>query len=301
MNEVVINAILETLKIVPFLFIIYVLIEIFEYKYGESMKDIVQKAGKSGPGIGAVLGSLPQCGFSVISTALYSQRFLTIGTLIAVYLATSDEAIPIILANPKLAGYVLPIILTKIVIAVISGYAIDSFYKRYNRRVLKHIHEIGPDDVCDEHHLKHEIDEIACCGHNPDEPKGKELILHPLIHTLKISLFIFLITLAINIFFFKAGDGLINKIFLNKSIFQPVVAALIGLVPNCAASVAISELFVKGVFSYGSLIAGLSSSAGLGLLILFKEEKDKRRIFLIIGILFGISILSGVLIQLFWG
>lgn len=301
MKEIFFESLLDTAKILPLLFIIYGLIEFFEYKYGQVMREKVEKAGNAGPAVGAILGSLPQCGFSVISTALFSERLLTIGTLIAVYIATSDEAIPILLSNPKQAGYILPLIGIKVLIAIVAGYIIDVVYKKLNKKTLAHIEEIGANDVCEQHHQVHVTNEIACCGHDPEKPKIKEFVWHPIVHTLKIGLFIFLTTLLIAVLFDKFSGALIDKLFLNSSIFQPVIAALIGLIPNCAASVAISELFLKGTISFGSLVAGLSSSAGLGMLLLFREEKNKKNVWRIVGLLFGVSVFSGILIQLFFG
>ncbi|MFA4995583.1 MAG: putative manganese transporter [Patescibacteria group bacterium] len=295
MIEIFNDALIDTLKMVPLLFIIYVVIEFIEYKYSVKLKERVEKAGNAGPTIGALVGAVPQCGFSVISSALYTQRLLTIGTLLAVYLSTSDEAIPIILSEPGKAKVVLPLILTKIVLALFAGYVVDLFYRKSNKKVLNHI------DKFDRHecHHDHTVDETACCGHELGEkPKVKNLLIHPLIHTAKIFMFIFLVTLLINYIFFRVGDENIANFFLSQSIFQPVVAALIGLIPNCAASVAIAELYLKGAISYGSTIAGLSAGAGLGLLVLFKENKNLKNTLLILGLLLFFSIGAGILIDM---
>lgn len=288
---------------VPLLLVIYIGIELIEYKFGGRIIALVQKAGLAGPAVGAVTGSLPQCGISVVATALYTQRLVTIGTLMAVYLATSDEAIPIILSRPNTAGLLGPLLLTKIGVALLAGYALDFLFRKSNQNILDHIgvYARGEDD--ESHHHETIMNEEACCGHstNPSAERfnPREIFLHPLIHTTKIFLFIFAISLLINGAVFYLGEEAFGKLFMGQSFFQPFMAALVGLIPNCAASVAITELYLKGAITYGSLIAGLCASGGLGILVLFREEKGKKEVFRILGLLFGISILVGLVIQYF--
>jgi hypothetical protein len=301
MYEVFIDALLDTVKMVPLLLVIYIAIELVEYKFGNKIITLVQKAGMAGPAVGALAGSLPQCGISVVATALYTQRLVTIGTLLAVYLATSDEAIPIILSQPDKAGLLLPLISTKIVIALVVGYTLDLFFRKANKSTLIHIeaYALGKDD---EHHNHSMVmDKEACCGHSTSSSakkfSPKEIFLHPVIHTAKIFVFIFAISLLINAAVFQMGEEAFGKLFSGHLFFQPFMAALVGLIPNCAASVAITELYLKGAITYGSLIAGLCASAGLGILVLFREEKEKKEIFKIICLLLGVSILIGSVIQ----
>lgn len=302
MLEIFLDALIDSAKMLPLLFIIYVGIELLEYKFGNKIKKSVQKAGKAGPLLGAAAGSLPQCGFSVITTALYSQRLVTIGTLLAVYLATSDEAIPVILSQPDQAGILLPLILTKVGIALFAGYAIDLFFRKKNKQTLAHIDSYSSGHDSPEHHHEELDNETACCGHHTSTLTKKfpvkEIFLHPIIHTLKIFVFIFLVSFLINFVLFILGGDVLAKILLSGTIFQPLIAALVGLIPNCASSVAITELYLQGAISYGSVIAGLSASGGLGLLVLFKEEKNKAEIWKIVALLFAISALSGIIIQL---
>lgn len=302
MIEIFLDALVDSAKMLPLLLLVYIGIELLEYKLGNKMRKSIQKVGSAGPLLGAAAGALPQCGFSVITTALYSQRLVTIGTLLAVYLSTSDEAIPVILSQPDKASILLPLILTKVGIAIFAGYTIDFLFRKRNKQTLLHIqsYQRGNDDPS--HHHESVIDKTACCGHhtcaNPKKFQFKELFIHPLIHTLKIFSFILIVSFAINFLFFKLGDPLISKLFLNNSIFQPILAALVGLIPNCASSVAITELYLKGVISYGSVVAGLCASGGLGLLVLYKEEKKQREVWKIVGLLFLISVLAGITIQL---
>ncbi|MFA4943015.1 MAG: putative manganese transporter, partial [Patescibacteria group bacterium] len=261
----------------------------------------VQKSGAAGPVVGALAGSLPQCGFSVVATALYTQRLATIGTLIAVYLATSDEAIPVILSQPDKANLIWPLILTKIIIAIIFGYSLDFIFRKNNQKTLAHIeaYNQGQDEASHDHQAI--LNETACCGHNTSCSAKKfnieEIFFHPLIHTAKIFVFILLISFLINLAFFNLGTEALTRIFLNNSFWQPFLVALFGLIPNCAASVGITTLYLKGAITYGSVVAGLCASGGLGILVLFREEKDKRQVFKIIGLLFGISVISGLVIQ----
>lgn len=301
MFEIFLDSLIDSAKTVPLLLLIYIGIELIEYKFGNKIREKIQKAGKAGLAIGAAAGSFPQCGFSVVATALYTQRLVTMGTLLAVYLSTSDEAIPIILSRPDKIKILLPLILTKIFIALVAGYLIDFFFKKNSQKTLAHI-EAFKEGIDDKHH-HHELikDESACCGHstNPSAEKfnSKEIFLHPLIHTLKIFIFIFIVSFLINVVIFKMGENALNAFFLSNNFLQPFLAALIGLIPNCAASVIVTEFYLEGMITYGSVIAGLCASGGLGILILFREEKNKKNVFKILALLFGISVAVGLTIQ----
>jgi hypothetical protein len=301
MKEIFLDALIDSVKMIPLLFVIYVVIELIEYKFGNKIREKIQKAGKSGPAIGSIAGSFPQCGFSVIATALYNQRLVTIGTLLAVYLSTSDEAIPVILSRPEKIKIIIPLILTKIFIAVIAGYLIDFIFKKNNQNILTHIenYKHGTDDVT--HHHESIIEEKACCGHNTSflakKFNPKEIFIHPLIHTFKIFIFIFCASLIIGILIFQIGEQKLSLFLLSHKFLQPFFTGLIGLIPNCASSVFIAQLYLKNIITFGSMIAGLCASGGLGILVLFKEEKNKKNAFKILTILFGISVVAGLTIQ----
>jgi Putative, 10TM heavy-metal exporter len=301
MYEVFMDALMDTVKMVPLLLVIFIGIELVEYKFGNKIILMIQKAGVAGPAVGALAGSLPQCGISVVTTALYTQRLVTIGTLLAVYLSTSDEAIPIILSQPDKAELILPLLLTKIFIALVAGYALDLFFRKANESTLVHIDAYARGEDDEHHNHAIVIDKEACCGHSTSSSAKKfnlkEIFLHPIIHTAKIFVFIFAISLLINAAVFLMGEEAFGKLFSGHTYFQPFMAALVGLIPNCAASVAITELYLKGAITYGSLIAGLCASAGLGILVLFREEKEKKEIFKVLGLLLGISVLVGSIIQ----
>ncbi|PIP22774.1 MAG: hypothetical protein COZ91_00840 [Candidatus Nealsonbacteria bacterium CG_4_8_14_3_um_filter_39_7] len=301
MEEIFLDALMDSFKMVPLLLIIYIGIELIEYRFGNRIREKIQKAGAVGPAIGAIAGSFPQCGFSVVATALYTQRLVTVGTLMAVYLSTSDEAIPIILAQPDKTGIILPLISTKIFIALMAGYAIDSAFRKENKKILAHIESYAHSKDDKDHHHESVIEEKACCGHSASAlAKGfnpKEIFFHPVIHTFKIFVFIFAVSFLINFAIFQIGEEAFGKLFLSNSFLQPFLMGLVGLIPNCVASVAITQLYLGGLISFGSVIAGLCASGGLGILVLFREEKDKKNVFRILLLLFGISVSSGLIIQ----
>jgi len=303
MVEIISEAFVDAVKTVPLLLVIYVAIELAEYKFGAAIINKIKRAGPAGPFLGALAGIFPQCGFSVIATALYAQRLVTVGTLLAVYLSTSDEALPILLSRPDMVYLVLPLVLTKFFIALAAGYAIDFIFRVKNQKILEHI--VAYSDSRDDKNHRHEsaVEEQACCGHSASAAskkfRAKELLFHPTIHTFKIFVFIFVISAIINLLIESIGAKTLSGLFSQSQILAPLIAALVGLIPSCAASVAIIELFIGNLISYGAAIAGLSSSAGLGILVLLKEEKNKKDIILILGLLFSISVIAGLSIQLF--
>ena len=273
------DALCDSIHLLPFLFIIFFLIEITEYYYADKINEILKKTGKYGVIAGAFAAIFPQCGFSVIASSLYSKRIITRGCLIAVYLATSDETIPILLATPEKAYLIVPIIGIKLFIGILTGYFTDL--------VMPSKLELNKD-------TDSEIIEEGCCKHNLKHGHKREIIIHPLMHTLNVFTFIFIITLILN--YCLANVELANLISGGKFI-QPVWAAIIGLIPNCAISIGLTIMLIKGTITFGALIAGLSSNAGLGLLVLLKNNDFKDSL-LIIFMLFLISVISGITINL---
>lgn len=291
----------ETLPSVPLLLAIYVAIELAEYKFGDKIITAVKNAGAWGPLAGALAGIFPQCGFSVIAAALYTQKLLTIGTLLAVFISTSDEAIPVILSQPGQAGLAARLIATKLAIALIAGYAIDFAFRKRNKNILAHIADYsrGTDDAG--HHHESALEETACCGHSADAASKKfrasEILLHPLVHTLKIFLFLFAAGAAIEILVMAAGSAAVAAAFGANEIVAPFAAALVGLIPSCAASVAIADLYLKGLITYGAAVAGLCASAGLGTLVLVRENRDKGDVARVIALLVAVSAAAGLALQ----
>lgn len=299
--DCLLDALVDSAKMVPLLFVIYVAIEALEIKFGNKMGAAMAKAGKAGPVIGAVAGIVPQCGVSVVATALYTQRLVTIGTLFAVYLATSDEAIPVILSQPDAVGLLVPLIATKLVIAVAVGYALDVALRRRNRRVLEHGHEYvrGADDP--HHHHETAFEEKGCCGHEPAADHqhftARGLLLHPLIHTLKIWVFIFLTSFVLALLFALVGQDAIAAALEGQTLLQPILAALVGLIPNCAASVLLTQLYVEGALRFSSLVAGLCTGAGVGLAVLWRANPSWKQNLFITGLTWACGAFLGVAMQ----
>ena len=281
------DAVLDSIHMLGFLFVVFLVIELIEFYYSGKMYKIVSASKKSGPILGALAASVPQCGFSIIASTLYTRKLITRGTLLAVYLATSDEALPVLLSEPEKLSLVLPLVFTKIAIALIAGYAVDFFLKHD-----KNLPQTSQNDTEDEH---------GCCHHEVGRPRKRDILLHPLVHTLNVFIFVLIITLLINYGVFKAGgEENLGQYFLSDSIFQPVITAIFGLIPNCAVSIAITLMLMKGAIGFGSAIAGLCSGAGLGLLVLYKKNPSFKDSLKITGILLLISIISGILIQTFY-
>lgn len=279
------DAICDSVHLIPFLFLIFLIIEVFENYFSDKIKDLSNGSRKYGPLIGALLAGLPQCGFSVVATPLYINKVISRGTLIAIYISTSDEAIPILLSNPNQFPTILPLLIIKISLGIFAGYLVDLIYPQ---KVEQHEH-----DCIDE-------DELGCCSHHVHVAHRKrELIFHPLKHTLNIFFMILVISLVLNWGFDSFGNDILNRILLHNSIFQPIVASFVGLIPNCAVSVLLTMLYMSGILTFASVIAGLSSGAGLGLIVLIKKNNDTKDTFKIIGILLAISVLAGLLINLF--
>lgn len=277
------DALIDSLHMLPFLFIIFLVIEFIEYFFADKMTSLIKQSDKGGPLVGSILASFPQCGFSVVASTLYTKKIVNIGTLIAVYLSTSDEAIPVILAAPGNAHIVIKLVLVKIFIAIVAGYLINFTLASVKKTEPIHTESNEPE---------------GCCKHQLKTPHKKELILHPIVHTLNVFFFIFIVTLAINYLVMLAGgEENLGKYFLSNSVFQPLLTAIFGLIPNCAASVAITLMYLKGAIGFGSVIAGLCSSAGLGLLVLLRKNDDIKDTMKITGLLLLISTMAGIIIQ----
>lgn len=291
MKEILLDALVDSAKMIPFLLFVYVLVEWLEYQYGSTIRERIQHAAKAGPTLGALFGCVPQCGFSVLASAMYTRRIITIGTMLAVFLSTSDEAIPVILAQPDKVRLIVPLIFTKVVIALVAGYGVDIALRSYSKKIVAEDHD----------HLE-EMHERGCCEHHvTGEGHWKELLVHPLLHTAKVFVFVFLVTLGLSYLIETVGQAHLDKLLLQHSPLQPVLTAIIGLIPNCAASVAITQIFLKGGISYGSAISGLCASGGLGMLVLLKENHNLRDTLKVLLLLLSVSIGAGILIQYFYG
>lgn len=270
------HGIIDTLKAIPFLFLAYLLMEFIEHKASEKMERSLEKIGNGGPVVGSFLGCIPQCGFSSTASNLYTAGLVTEGTLIAVFLSTSDEAIPILISNPESYGSIWKIVVAKIVIGIFIGFSVDIALK------LLKIKKIAV-DMCKD------------CG--CEEESG---ILKPsILHTLKTTLFILIVNLIIGYAIFFLGQERLDSILLCNSYAQPFVTALFGLIPNCAISATFTKLYIQGSLSFGATLAGLCSGAGVGLAVLLKANPIKKENIRIIITLYVSSALIGFLLMVF--
>lgn len=276
-GEICLDAVLDSIKLLPFLFFAFLLMEALEHHAGEKINNALRKSGKLGPVIGSLLGCIPQCGFSVFSANLYSGGVIGVGTLLAVFLSTSDEAIIIMLGNPERKWEILKLVITKVIIAIIFGYIITLLEK------IKPAPKKQVEDLCKE------------CG--CEEEEG---IFRPALHhTVKIYGFLLVVIFALNLCVELIGMERLSSFLLSNSIFQPLVAALIGLVPNCAASIVLTELYLEGAISFASVIAGLCTGAGAGLIVLFKENKKNVKENLLITLtLYIVAATAGMILEL---
>ncbi len=278
MLEIIQDTLIDGIKLLPFLFVTYLLMEYIEHKMAEKSKQAIQKSGKLGPIIGGILGAFPQCGFSVSATNLYAGRVITLGTLISVYLSTSDEMLPILISEAVEPSVIIKILAIKLVIGMVAGILIDFIY--HLRPTKEEKNDIG--HLCEEEHC-----------HCDEEGIFKSALKH----TINIFLFILLITFIINTAVYFIGEETIAHLLLNRPILGPMVSALIGLIPNCAASVIITNMYLQNVISVASLISGLLTGAGIGLAVLFKTNKGIKQNLFIVGLLYTIGMISGILIE----
>ena len=278
MVDLLLDAMIDSIKLIPFLFVTYLIMEYIEHKTKDKTKNAIKKSGKYGPFIGSVLGVFPQCGFSVSATNLYAARVITLGTLIAVYLSTSDEMLPIFLSVAVPITTILTILGIKLVVGMIAGFCID-FVMR-----LKHKDEEEEKIIylCEKEHCH--------CEHGIVKSAFK--------HTLNIFVFILLVTIIINLGIHLIGEEQISGFLQNQPILGPVIAGIIGLIPNCAASVILTQMYLENVISLATVISGLLVGAGVGLAVLFKMNKGIKENIKIIALLYSIGVIVGIMIEL---
>lgn len=265
----------ESLWVIVILFLTYLVMEWLEHHTGNKIQKAVQKAGSAGPVIGALVGAVPQCGFSAAASNLYAGRLISVGTLIAIYLSTSDEMLPVMISAQAPAELIGGVLLTKILVGMAAGFVID-FIFRNKKQDHDHVHEICEQEDC---HCESGIFQSA------------------LKHTVQVGLFILLVSFVLNLVLEITGSEVLAEFLLNRPILGPVLAGLVGLIPNCAASVVITELFLEGVIGAGALMAGLLVGAGVGLLVLFRVNHHRKENFKIVGMLYFVGVLVGIVIE----
>lgn len=305
------EAVIDCLKILPILFLVYLLIEYLTHRKKEKFYNLFKKNNKAGPLFGAVLGSIPQCGFSTIMADMFNHKLIGIGTLIAAFIATSDEALPILLGYPDKYVTILLLLGFKFVFAILFGYLFFGIYSLYSK--IKHKKQnlalVGAekddenylehhDCVIDEQHIhehehKHgENEPCSCCSEN--------IFVSALKHSLKIILYILIANFIINFIFVLVGEDVLINALQTSWILQIVLAPLIGLIPNCVSSVVLVELYLSGGLIFPALIGGLSAGSGVGLIILFKNHKNiKENLFILLS-LYVIGVLVGLFLSIFF-
>ena len=279
MLEIIEDTLIDSIKLIPFLFITYLIMEYIEHKTKDKTKEAIKKSGKFGPLIGGVLGIVPQCGFSVSATNLYAARVITLGTLLAVYLSTSDEMLPIFISEAVPVTTILKILGVKLLIGVVAGFIIDFVIRLVNKGKQEEEKII---DLCEKEHCHCE----------------NGIVKSALKHTINIFIFILLFTFILNIIIYLIGEETIAGFLTNQPILGPVIAGIIGLIPNCASSVLLTQMYLENVISAATMISGLLVGAGVGLAVLFKTNKGIKQNLKITALLYAIGVVSGILIEL---
>lgn len=276
MKHILIHTLKDSLSLLLFLFIAFLIIESIEHKFSKKSKEIISNSGKFGPLFGSILGCFPQCGFSVIATNLYVTRIISLGTLIAVYLSTSDEMLPILLSEKVSFSIIIKLLLVKFIIGLIWGFIIDLVLFKNKKKVNESF------DICDDEHCHCE----------------KGIFKSSLVHTIKTFLFILLVTFIINLIIYYIGEDKLSLLLQSNNILTPFISSLIGLIPNCASSVILTELFINNIISTGSLISGLLTGSGVAILVLFKTNNNLKDSFKILILCYSIGVLSGLILNI---
>lgn len=310
--DVLADSVIDTLKLIPFLLVTYLAMEALEHFASNKVKDAVEHAGAAGPVVGALLGALPQCGFSAMAATLFSGRVVTAGTLVAVILSTSDEMIPVFVAHQQSAGRMLSIIAIKVVLGIAAGFLLDLVLRLLHRAGdgHTHIHELCEREHCHceeadeleelddnhhdhgDHHGHHEHGHHHGHGHSHHGAWG--IVRSACVHTAQVTAFIFLISLLFGLIIEGLGVDSIRSMLAYHPVRATFIAALVGLIPNCGASVAIAELFLDGTLATGPMLAGLLSSGGVGLLVLWRTNADARQNVYVTLLVYVVAVLAGL-------
>lgn len=277
MLSIIEDTLLDSVKLVPFLFLAYLAMEYLEHRAGAGIERWIKNADRAAPVLGGLLGAIPQCGFSAAASNLYAGHVITLGTLMAIYLSTSDEMLPILLSEGAPAADVAGILAFKAGFGIAAGLVIDWRLRRKGIKIQKGIH-----DMCRQEHCHCE----------------EGIFRSALRHTLKILFFIFIVTLLLNAALHYLGEEILAEVILDRPVLGPVLAGLVGLIPNCAGSVAITQLYLKGAMGFATAMAGLLAGSGVGLLVLFRVNHDRRENLKILALLYGLGVGAGILMSL---
>ena len=275
MKECLIDGLLDTLKLIPYLLITFLVLEFIEHKLSNKNQKLLSNNKKYGPIFGGLLGALPQCGFSSMAANLFSAKVITMGTLIAVFLSTSDEMLPIMISEKVEIILLIKILLFKIIVGIIIGFLVDLIYHKKEKDTIEEI-----------------------CEHDHCDCKEEGIILSSIKHTLKIGLFVLLANIIINIIIFYIGEENLSNILLNNNIFTYFASSLIGLIPNCSGSIIITELYLSNLITLGTMLAGLLTGSGLGILLLFRSNKNRKENIIILLTIYFVGVILGILVDI---
>lgn len=279
MTDIIIDTLIDAIKILPFLYCAFLIIELLEHRISNKSKKIIEKSDKLGPIVGSALGMVPQCGFSVLATNLYITRIISLGTLIAIYLSTSDEMLPILITEKVNILIILRLVFIKFIIGMFFGLIIDFILRRKNKNI------------------KQKKEDYSICHDQNCHCDEEGIFLSSLKHTIKTIVFVIIITFILNIIMEYLGNDYISKIFLKNNFLAPFISSLIGLIPNCSASIILTELYVKGAITLSSTIAGLLTSSGVAMLILFRTNKNVKENLFILSLVYAIGVFCGVVAE----
>ena len=280
--EILLHTLEDTAVVIPFLFLTYLFMEFLEHKSGNTAEKWLNRSGKFGPLVGSFLGVLPQCGFSAASTGLYTGRVITKGTLVAVWLSTSDEMLPILISRGAPLSFVIKVIITKVSVALMAGFLIDLVTNFIKSKRKSPATEPCIEDFC-------EREGCRCNEH---------FLISALRHTASITIFILLFTFVLNLIIHGVGEDKLSALILDRPVLGNLLAATVGLIPNCAASIVITELYLDGIISIGSMLSGLLVGAGVGVAILLRNNRPVKDSIRIILLLWCIGTLAGILVDL---
>lgn len=319
--DVLTESVIDTLKLIPFLFLTYLAMEALEHSASHHVRAAVEKSGKAGPVVGSILGALPQCGFSAMAATLYAGRVVTAGTLVAVILSTSDEMIPVFVAHQESPTRLFGILALKVIVGIIVGLLVDVALRMLHRTGdgRPHIHELCErahchcEDVEDENGSAEaeseaqaanagEHDDVArraheyAHGHDHHGHGLWPIVRSALVHTVQVTVFIFLVTFVFGLLIEGVGEDAIGELLADHPVRATFIAALVGLIPNCGASVALTELFLDGTLAAGPMVAGLLVSGGVGLLVLWRTNADLRQNAAVTGVVYAVSVAVGLLV-----
>lgn len=312
--DVLTESVIDTLKLIPFLFLTYLAMEALEHSASHHVRAAVEKSGKAGPVVGSILGALPQCGFSAMAATLYAGRVVTAGTLVAVILSTSDEMIPVFVAHQESPTRLFGILALKVIVGIIAGLLVDVALRVLHRTGdgHAHIHELCErahchcEDAEDENSSAESEAQAATAGEHDDVVRHAHehahghglwpIVRSALVHTVQVTVFIFLVTFVFGLLIEGVGEDAIGELLADHPVRATFIAALVGLIPNCGASVALTELFLDGTLAAGPMVAGLLVSGGVGLLVLWRTNADLRQNAAVTGVVYAVGVAVGLLV-----